>query len=617
MTVCVLPPSCPPSCSSSWSSLACAAPRWAAAVVALLAACACAEKPARLQTPDEPPPPTVFTGPAYLHGTVGSMVRVAGNEPLPVSGWGFVTGLAGTGSPDVPAFMSTWLTNEMRRRGVGSYRLGTQRMSTQELLASQDTAVVRVDGLIPPGAIAGTRFDVLVQALPGTQTTSLADGQLWTTDLSIGGANERMLFSRRLAHARGGLYINPFEDPGTAESRVELDRRAVIVGGGEVTEPRELLLVLNQPSVQRARLISDHINQRFPHEEANQRFFNTAVAKDEQTIQINVPLRYAAHPQRFLNLAAHLYLQRVPDFEPRQAQRLAEVLAADPATAERVTLAWEALGKTTLPTLRRLYDAEDLRVRMAALEAGARMEDQRAADPLMALCEHDEPDIRARAATLLAPLHSNIRITRALVQRLDDQVEEVRLAAYETLVSVGDPVIERVLIHDGQRAHFMLDLTPAAGTPLIYIHHDAVPRVAAFNPYAPLPTPMTAQLWDNRLMIRTHAPDQPVRVFYQPRTGPSVTLEAPPTLAHLVRLLGSPPNVPEVEKGLGLSYSDVCRALHELHQQGRLGAALTVRTSPLARELAEVRERGQPDTMRPEFSEPDAEPDPQAPPGGN
>lgn len=594
-------------------------PLWTstALIAALLAIGACAEKAVTARAPDDAPPPTVFTGPAFLHGTVGSMARVAGNEPMPVSGWGFVTALPGTGSPDVPAFMSTWLTNEMRRRGVGSYRLGTQQMSTRELLASEDTAVVRVDGLIPPGAIVGTRFDVLVQALPGTQTTSLADGQLWTTDLSIGGANERMLFSRRLAHARGNLYINPFEDPQSAETRIDLDRRAIIVGGGEVTEPRELLLVLNQPSVQRARLISDRINQRFPHEEANQRFFNTALAKTEQAIQINVPKRYAAHPQRFLSLVAHLYLQRAADFEPRQAERLAEVLAADPTTAERVALAWEALGKTTLPVLRRLYDAGDLRVRLAALEAGARMEDQRAADPLMALCEHDDPAIRARATTLLAPLHSNIRVTRALVQRLDDPVDDVRLAAYETLVNVRDPVVDRVPIHDGQQIRYMLDLAPATTRPLVYIRHDAVPRVAAFNPYAPLPAPMTAQLWDNRLMIRTHAPDEPVRVFYQPRTGPSVTLEAPPTLAHLVRLLGSPPNVPEVEKGLGLSYSDVCRTLHQLDQQGLLGATLTVRASALAQELAEVREREQTEQMRPELSEPDRPTEPETPLSGN
>lgn len=554
--------------------------------------------------PQAAPPPTVFTGPTYLHGTVGSMTRVAGHDPLPVSGWGFVSGLQGTGSADVPAFMSTWLTNEMRRRGVGSYRLGTQQMSVQELLSSQDTAVVRVDGLIPPGAIAGARFDVLVRAVPGTQTTSLADGQLWTTDLSVGGANQRMLFSRKQAQARGSLYINPFEAPTAAESRLELDRRAVIVGGGEVTEPRELLLVLNQPSAQRARLISDQINQRFPHENANQRFFNTAVAKNEQTIQINIPRRYASDPRRFLEMMTHLYLQRAADFEPRQAQVLAEVLArqGDEVTAEHVAMAWEALGKTVLPVLRQLYGSGNPRVQLAALEAGARLEDQKAAEPLIALCEHEDAAVRGRAVRLLAPLSQNIRVTRALVQRLDDAEQSVRLTAYETLVAVGDPVVQRLVVHDGQQTRFVIDLVPAKQRPLVYLRHDAAPRVAVFAGESWLPMPMTAQLWDNRLMIRTQSSEQPMDVFYQPRNGQARTLKAPPTLAQLVRVLSATEAMGAVDAGLGLSYSDVSRALYQLDEAHWLGAGLAVRSSPLAEQLARARETEQLDPMRPELS---------------
>ena len=48
-----------------------------------------------------------------------------------------------------------------------------------------DTAVVVVEGLIPPGATEGTRFDLRVFAHPMTSTTSLEGGRLYTTCLCL------------------------------------------------------------------------------------------------------------------------------------------------------------------------------------------------------------------------------------------------------------------------------------------------------------------------------------------------------------------------------------------------------------------------------------------------
>ncbi|MCC6581796.1 MAG: hypothetical protein IT440_15295, partial [Phycisphaeraceae bacterium] len=56
------------------------------------------------QPPPAPPGPA-FTGPAYLQGTVGSMTKLRGYEPLLVSGYGLVVDLQGTGSADVPDFL--------------------------------------------------------------------------------------------------------------------------------------------------------------------------------------------------------------------------------------------------------------------------------------------------------------------------------------------------------------------------------------------------------------------------------------------------------------------------------------------------------------------------------
>jgi hypothetical protein len=63
-------------------------------------------------------------------------------------------------------------------------------MSPQQLLNSSDTAVVIVEGVIPPGAPKGSKFDVRVTVAPGTSTVSLEGGRLLIADGGhIGGSN--------------------------------------------------------------------------------------------------------------------------------------------------------------------------------------------------------------------------------------------------------------------------------------------------------------------------------------------------------------------------------------------------------------------------------------------
>lgn len=551
---------------------------------------------------DPTPPGPTYTGPAFLRGTVGSLTQLRGTKPMLVSGYGLVVNLDNTGSSDVPAFLRGWLINEMRKRGVGSARLSADWMSPEAVLASPKTAVVQVEGLIPPGASKGTRFDVWVSALPQTQTTSLEGGQLWTVDLSQGGANTNLLYSRRLAHARGPLYLNPFGNPTSDPNSSALKRQGVVLSGGVASEDRKLELILNQPSWQRSRLIADRINERYPKAPSDRR--DTAVPIDDTRIELNVPARYRQSVDEFLDLINHLYTQRGSGFEAAQAQRLAEVLVADPSLAPDVVWAWQSLGKTILPVLGKYYNHPNSGVHLAALESGARLGHELATDQLSQLAQQPDPNLRKQVAAILAHLPGSVRGSRALQKLLDDPDPNVRVQAYESLAAMNDPVLRRIPVDPTGEMKFVLDLVPAT-QPLIYIAHANIPRIALFNPRLALKVPSLFRYWDNRLMMRTDQPDGRLTLFHQPSGQVDGKTYALTTgVADLITFLAHRPTVENPEDGLDLSYSQVATILDALVKQGILDAGIELQINPLAQAIADAQAQ-ESAPRRPESSPPE------------
>ncbi len=111
--------------------------------------------------------------PTILKGTVASEAFLDGYEPVVVHGYGLVVGLDGTGSSDVPPAVRAHMIAMASRRGIGSESSGYGRLSPEALLDSPDTAIVVVEGLIPPAATEDAKFDVRIFAYPTSSTTSL------------------------------------------------------------------------------------------------------------------------------------------------------------------------------------------------------------------------------------------------------------------------------------------------------------------------------------------------------------------------------------------------------------------------------------------------------------
>lgn len=575
-------------------------PRRCRVVVALLAlalslsaGCTKDVKPA----PPPTPAPT-FTGPAFLQGTIGSLCTVRGMEPQLVSGWGLVVGLPGSGSTQVPAFLRQWMLTEMRRGGVGSVQTRDLLNATPEqILASGTAAVVAVEGFIPPGAPRGTRFDVLVSALPQTDTTSLEGGLLWMTNLSLGGANEQLKFTRKLAVARGPMYLNPFDAdtrPVAAADDIYTPgrRQAVVLSGGAVVDDRKIELILNQLSWIRSRLISDRINERFQRDAAVDRD-ETAVAKTNQVIEVNIPARFARRPEFLINLIGHLFLQRGAEFEPQKAQELADLLRVEPRYAADVVVTWQTLGKLSLGVIRQYYADEHPHLRLAALEAGARLGDMRVVEGIDRLTRSDDPAIRKQAVAMLSYLPSSEKAPAIVSRLFDDSDRAVRIAAYETAVDIDHPGLHRTQMGEGVDFKFFLDLVPAQ-EPLIYFTQKEEPRLVIFNPMLGFNTSGVMKVWENHLMIRPGANDrQAASVFYQaPGQTSGKTVEIAPTVANLVFLLAHSPTKRNPADGFNLSYSQVINAIFTLGKEGNITAPLEVQLNPLAKAIARARQDG-------------------------
>ena len=220
------------------------------------------------------------------YSKVGDKSVVQGLRPIKVEGIGFVTGLDDTGS-DPPANAYRDMMEEfMRKKGVHQ---------PKATLASPQTAIVLLRGVIPPGTPKGEMIDVEVWVPPGDSTTSLKGGYLLEADLSttvvVGdGASRGARQGDRWAVAAGpvmvietdGLNRGSAEDPDPQTAAAPLQDGAVpaptgaesvrtdlkkgkILGRTRVTRDYDFRLILDESarSGHRTKAIAAQINQRF------------------------------------------------------------------------------------------------------------------------------------------------------------------------------------------------------------------------------------------------------------------------------------------------------------------------------------------------------------------
>lgn len=550
--------------------------------------CGGGKKPVRLPQPEAVPSDV----PEILRNTIGAECRIGGLEPTMATGYGLVVGLNGTGSKEIPLPIRNEVVRMMERRGIGRPSGSLAGMTPDQLIDDPNTAVVSVEALIPPGSPEGSRFDILVRAVPGSSTTSLEGGQLWTTELRegalIAGGPDRRVF----AIGSGPIFINPFADPAVSASAEANKIIGRVLDGGQAGISIPLSLTLNNPSHARARAVVSAINARFPNGAGRE---PTARGRNEELIAINVPYAYADRTGEFVQLIRHMRIDQ--QFAPEWAQRYVRALKEEPELAERLGYCLEALGEGAIPAVRDLYTYGEVRPRFTALRVGARLGDVRAVPYLQELVERGRGTVRTDAVKLLGRVGSDPSVNRFLRGLLDDDDLAVRINAFESLMERADPSIRKTLVED----KFVL-AEVSSREPLIYVTQQGRPTIALFGPSTEVQRPTLLRAWDGRLMMEAPV-DGEVRMFYRDyRTGQATSVTGNGSLGSLIRRLAHTPTPERPEAGFGLTYSEVVGVLSVMVDRGAVLAALVPENDRLQLEMARMVET-QFGSSRPELSE--------------
>ena len=337
-----------------------------------------------------------------------------------------------------------------------------------------------------------------------------------------------------------------------------------ILDGGTVAKDLPLKLKLATSSHTRARTIQSAINSLFPREPKQSH--NTARGENADSIEITVPPSFDGRTEEFIELVRHVPM----DTSATEVTALAirKALIANPGSATSAMWRFRALGKRALPVIQDLYTYSEEDPRMAALEAGAALDDALVALPLVEMAKSGAVVNRLRAITLLAKLGFNPDIDIGLRPLLDDADPDIRLATYETLAKRSDRSI-RIMDIDGK---FDVALVPSS-IPMIYVAQSGRPTIAVFGDSTAVSRPLTHAAWGNRLIVKADHNDDELQIFYRPLPESRAEIQlVDPQLSELLAFLGHQVTVEKPLPGIGLSYGETIGAVHSLWRAGYIKA---------------------------------------------
>jgi hypothetical protein len=549
----------------------------AAAAAAMFAGCG-PKDPAAIK---KPPYPTLGLKPMppIFKDTVMERTDVTNTGPLPVTSYGLVVNLRQSGDSRAPQPVREWMIKEMYRHGLGSLRVpGYRDLTPERVLADQRNAIVMVGAYLPPGARHGQRVDVVVQALPGSETASLAGGSLYQCDLRLLGANPLNPGGavNKFVEARGPVFINPayaLETPKQGEGVAMTGARiGMVLGGGYITNDRPIHLRLRTPQWNISRAVEAVIQQRFQDR-------TVAAAQDEGYLHLFVPENYQGNWDHFVQVINHLYINITPATAAIKAQDLVDAARFPGAPLDDISYALEGLGKVVLPHLPPLLAHESAAVRYAAARAGAYLGDTASEDTLIRIATTTGDPFRLNAVQVLGEIPNNPEINRAMTTCLDADESLVRIGAYKILTANRDPHVLSTAVGES----FVLDIVESKGKPMVYATRVGEPRIAVFGPRAALNMPMTFSAFDHKLTI-ANTPTQPqlLSIFYRGDELPeTVKTLSRPYIAEVVARLGG-----GGDQKLQFGYGDVVAILQSMADGGKLAASFVLQDMPGVEDFA-------------------------------
>jgi len=499
---------------------------------------------------------------------IGTLVKVVTPGLVAVEGYGIVGGLRGTGSGECPARIRKYLEQYILKQ------LPEQRVNIDKFIASEDTAVVHVYGVMSTSISEGRHFDVTIAALPGSQTTSLEDGWLYSTELKQLGRFG--LSTRVLATAEGPIFIDKLVVDGT-------DKRAGYgLGGGTVLGEYPISLMLRKPNYRTANAIRNRLNERFGPE--------TAKAVTSGQIGLNIPAQYSKQQERFVLMVRATYLMGSAEITQERIKTFVAKLAAS-EDKDISEIALEAIGKGSLKKLSALLNSHYDEVRLRAARCMLNLGSDAGLETLRGIAM--DKDSVYRIAAIEAITKGAKRNDAAVISRrlLQDEHFEIRLTAYEQLRKLEDVAVIRIPIGRS----FYMDQIARNPHKAIYVSRSGEPHIVLFGSPIFCQENLFIQSANGEITIDSPAGQNYVSVMRKHPTKPTVIgpVKSSLEVGDIIRTLCEEPirRTEQGRAGLGVSYADMIALLKQMSEKKAFEAPF------LAGPLPTIKERFPSDTQ--------------------
>jgi flagellar basal body P-ring protein FlgI len=397
---------------------------------------------------------------------VGDLAVPYNMFPLRVENVAFATNLRGTGSDPKPCPQRQALIGDMQARGVEK---------PNAVLASGNTSLVLIRGVLRPGIQKGDRFDLEVRVPGDSETSSLRGGWLMETDLKEMAVLDNEVHEGNIwGKGQGPLLVDP-----TANNKEDkiLVCRARVLGGGVAMKSRNLGLVLKpeDKSIGNSARIETVVNRRF-HTFQKGVKIGVTKARTDQFLELSVHPRYKDNIERYMQVVRAIALHETESELIERLPQLEKQLF-DPLTSSRAALQLEAIGQRGVDTLRKGLQSSDPEVRFYAAEALAYLDEAGAAEILGATARN-MPAFRVFALAALSasaefPAHEQLR------DLLNVPSAETRYGAFRALwaMNANDPLVMGEML-GGQFSYHVLD---TSGPPMIHVTKSRRPEVVLFG----------------------------------------------------------------------------------------------------------------------------------------
>lgn len=549
--------------------------RWAALALAVAAVgvggCVVHEKPTPPPEARYKPLPAVPGLPEFMHNTVYEKVRVENTDYAAVSNYSLAVNLHNTGDNGaIPTRVRDYIIKQMIVHKFGAYDLGTERLQPEQVLNDKRVAIVIVEGRVPPGARKGQPFDINVRAVPSSNTSSLAHGNLYFTDLYNQGILQPGSGGDVMARAEPGpIFVNPAyaltDGPAPSVAVKASLRQGIVMGAGREVFDRPIFLRLRDPQRSISRSIEYVIAQRFQSFKSPDPQDKVAAAEDEGLVQLFVPYQYNGDWEHFIGVATHLYLNNSTEYSLAKTRQLMIEAKKPDAKLMDISYCWEGMGEQVIPIYAALIDDPDPAVAYAAARAAAFNNDVEAQRALKDMASDGKNPFQLAAVQTLGALPDSPSIHTMLRKLLDSDQTLVRVEAYKILAAHDDPAVVSRSIN----GKFFLDIVDShGGEPLIYATRTGVPRIAIFGQNPSIQLPVTFTAMNDQFSISSSDDSEALTLFYRDaRFAKPVNIQSSRGIAEVIARLGgqSAPG----DDSFDFNYGDIVaivQALSDAHQ---------------------------------------------------